>query len=131
MGITRLAAWVCFGFVAVLSLLPSAEMVRTSFGGHVEHAMAYAVLAALMRLGYPAWGAGRLVLALVAYAGLLECMQNFSPGRGPAVADWLASSAGVLIGVGVACWAAGWISAVGHRMGRRSVIYRDRRTSDG
>ncbi len=105
-GITRLAAWLCLGVVAVLSLLPSAEMVRTSLGGHVEHAMAYAGLAALMRLGYPAPGIGRLVLALVAYAGLLECLQNFSPGRGPAVADWLASSIGILIGSGVAHWAA-------------------------
>lgn len=106
-GITRLAAWICFGVVALLSLLPSAELVRTSLGGHVEHAMAYAGLAALMRLGYPAPGLGRLVLVLVIYAGLLEYLQNFSPGRSPAVADWLASSVGVLIGGCVVHWATG------------------------
>lgn len=100
----RLAAWGCVGLLAVLSLLPAEEMVRTSLGGHVEHAMAYAGTALLARLGYREHKAGWAVLALVTYVGALEYLQHFSAGRSPAVEDWLAGSIGVLIGSGTAHW---------------------------
>jgi VanZ family protein len=35
-------------------------------------------------------------------AAVLEVLQTFSPGRHPAAEDWLASSAGVLLGIGAA-----------------------------
>jgi VanZ family protein len=41
-------------------------------------------------------------LRLLVYAAVLECLQNFSPGRNPAVGDWLASSSGSLVGSTVA-----------------------------
>jgi len=96
----RPIGWGCVGLIAVLSLLPGHEMVRTSLGGHIEHAVAYAGTAALLRLGYPARGK-RIAFGLVLYAGLLELLQNFSPGRHPAVPDWLASSTGALVGIAV------------------------------
>lgn len=106
----RLMAWGCVGLLAVLSLLPSDEVVRTSLSGHVEHAMAYAGTAFLARLGYRehkvAWG----VVTLIIYAGILEYLQHFSVGRSPAVEDWVASSAGVLVGCGAAQWITLWIS---------------------
>lgn len=107
----RLLAWVCVGLLAVLSLLPAEEMVRTSLSGHVEHAMAYAGTALLLRLGYPEHKVWRTALALVLYAGMLEYLQHYSPGRGPTVADWLASSTGVPIGLGGA-------HVVGRMLGR-------------
>jgi hypothetical protein len=98
----RLAAWGCVGLVALLSLLPAEAMVRTSLGGHVEHAIAYAGTAVLLRLGYPEQGFRRVVIPLVAYAGLLEYLQHFSPGRTAAGEDWLSSSIGVVVGSSVA-----------------------------
>ena len=100
----RLAAWGCVGLLALLSLLPGREIARTSLGGHVEHALAYAGTALLARLGYPEREPARGILALVLYAGLLEWLQRFAVGRSSAVEDWLASCLGVLIGIAVAHW---------------------------
>jgi VanZ family protein len=94
-------AWGCVILIAVLSLLPAEEMVRTRLGGYIEHATAYAGTAFLIGLSYPTWRWKRIATALVIYAGVLELLQKFSPGRHPAVLDWLSSSAGGLIGIAV------------------------------
>ena len=39
---------------------------------------------------------------LVVYAGVLEPLQHFSPGRHPGLDGWLASSFGVMAGIGLA-----------------------------
>ena len=93
----RPAAWGCVILLAILSLLPAEEMVRTSLGGHIEHATAYAGTAFVIGRSYPSWGWKRIATALVIYAGVLELLQTFSPGRHPAVLDWLSSSAGALM----------------------------------
>ena len=97
--VLRPVAWGCVVLLAVLSLLPAEEMVRTSLGGHMEHATAYAGTALLIGLSYPAHRWKRIAAGLVAYAGVLELLQNFSPGRHPAILDWLSSSTGALIGL--------------------------------
>lgn len=96
----RASAWGCVALLAILSLLPAEEMVRTGLSGYVEHAVAYAGTALLLRLGHPEHKPWRTAAALVIYAGLLEYLQHYSPGRTPAVESWLASSVGVPIGVG-------------------------------
>lgn len=95
----RPIGWGCVIMLAVLSLLPAEEMVRTSVGGHVEHTIAYAGTAFLLGLTYPTWDWKRIAIALMSYAGILELLQNFAPGRHPAVLDWLSSSIGGLIGI--------------------------------
>jgi VanZ family protein len=96
-GIARAAGWACIVLLAMLSLLPADEMVRTTLGGQLEHASAYAGTAVLLELAYrrPV----RIAVALLSYAAILELLQHFSPGRHPAVADWIASSVGALAGV--------------------------------
>ncbi len=101
-AVFRAAAWGCVALLAALSLLPADEMVRTGVSGRVEHAVAYAGTALLAGLGYRARGLGRVTTALVAYAAALELLQDLSPGRRSAIGDWLASSGGVLLGIGVA-----------------------------
>lgn len=98
----RLLAWGCVGLLAVLSLLPAEEVVRTGWGGYVEHVLAYAGTALLMRLGHPGRKAWWIAGGLVAYAGLLEFLQHYSPGRTPAIEGWLTSSFGALVGTGIA-----------------------------
>ena len=73
--------------------------VRTGIGGHFEHALAYAGTAFLLRLSYPDWGWQKPAIGLVIYAGALEVLQSMSAGRHPAVEDWLAGAAGVLVGI--------------------------------
>ncbi|KAA5614644.1 VanZ family protein [Rhodovastum atsumiense] len=92
----RIAGWACIVVIAVLSLLPAEEMVRTSLGGLIEHALAYAGTTLLLGLSYRR--PFRISAAMVAYAAVLEPLQALSPGRNPAVADWAASSVGALIG---------------------------------
>jgi VanZ family protein len=72
-------------------------MVRTGLRGHIEHAMAYAGTAVLIGWTYPTWEWKPIATALVIYAGILELLQNFSPGRHPTILDWLSSSTGVLM----------------------------------
>jgi VanZ family protein len=99
--VLRPIAWCCVILLAVLSLLPAEEMVRTSLGGHIEHAIAYAGTTFLIGLTYPTWEWKRIASPMVIYAGILELLQNFSLGRHPAVLDWLSSSVGALIGITV------------------------------
>ena len=48
--VLRLPAWGCVILLAVLSLLPAEEMVRTGVDGHLEHVIAYAGTAFLFGL---------------------------------------------------------------------------------
>jgi VanZ family protein len=93
--------WVCVVLLAVLSLTPREEIepVRTDLPGQVEHIIAYAGSAAIAMAAYgltrsPVWIIGWFWL----YAVVLEYLQNFSPGRNPAVVDFAASAFGALCG---------------------------------
>ncbi len=86
--VLRPVAWSCVILLAVLSLLSAEEMVRTSLGGHIEHATAYAGTTFLPGLSYPAWDRKRIAAALVVYAGIHHRASNLeqqlrSAGRPP------------------------------------------------
>jgi VanZ family protein len=95
-------------------------MMRTGFPGQLEHFAAYAGSGAVAMAGYGLNRGGvRVVGCFWLFAGILEYLQHFSPGRHPALADFAASAAGALCGgVAVAllwrCSSAvlGWRSAV-------------------
>ena len=97
----RVLAWCCVIILGVLSLLPAAEMVRTNLPGEVEHFIAYAGSAVIAVVGY-GWirGSMRIVGSFCIYAGILEYLQHYSPGRHPAIADFVVSSLGALCGGG-------------------------------
>jgi VanZ family protein len=88
-------------------------MVRTGFPGQLEHFAAYAGSGAIAMAGYglnrrATWVIGGFWL----YAGILEYLQHFSPGRHPAFEDLAASALGALCGgiVVVLLWR--WRSAM-------------------
>ena len=93
----RTATWVCVTILAVLSLLPGKDMLRSGLPGHIEHFIAYAGTGMVATAAYGPPNL-RTVMLLWAYAGLLEYLQRFSPGRHPAVADFLSSALGALCG---------------------------------
>jgi VanZ family protein len=99
----RILTWCCVAVLALLSLLPAQEMVRTGFPGELEHFVAYAGSAAIAIAGYGvSWGVTRIIGCFWLYAGLLEYLQHFSPGRHPSIGDFAMSALGVLCGgVGV------------------------------
>ena len=95
----RFLTWVCVGLLGLLSMLPAQDMVRTGLTGPLEHFAAYAGSGAIAMAGYGLnRGAVRVIGCFWVYAGILEYLQHFSPGRNPAVVDFAASALGVLCG---------------------------------
>jgi VanZ family protein len=95
----RVLTWCCVALLAVLSLLPAQDMARTGLPGRLEHFIAYAGSAAIAMTAY---GASRGIAQIIAgywlYAGILEYLQHFSPGRHPSLWDFAASAFGALCG---------------------------------
>ena len=75
------------------------DAVRTNLPGQVEHIIAYAGATAIAMAGY---GVDRHPARIIGwfwlYAGVLEFLQNFSPGRDPKLVDFAASALGALCG---------------------------------
>ena len=108
---SRLAfAGALLGFT-VLALLPAERLPPLSvfdWWDKAQHALAFAVLAVLARLGWPQVPAWRWCLALVAYGVLIELAQAATSWRHGSVADALADAVGVVAGLGVvALWGLG------------------------
>jgi VanZ family protein len=97
MTLIRVLTWCCVILLAVLSLLPAQQMVRTGLSGRVEHFVAYAGSAAIAMAGYGASrGSVQIIGGFWVYAAILEYLQQFSPGRHPAIEDFAASALGSL-----------------------------------
>jgi len=106
---SRILAWSCILAVAFLSLIPAEQMLRTGFNGRAEHVLAYAATGFVTGLAFAERGLLRTILALLAYAGGLEYLQRFSPGRISSIEDFMFSGTGVLVGVGALALLARWL----------------------
>ena len=106
----QVLTWFCVILLAVLSLLPAQEMVRTGLPGRLEHFVAYAGSAAVAMVGYgPSQGVVWIIGCFWLYGGILEYLQHFSPGRHSSIWDFAASALGALCGglaVAVLLWRA-------------------------
>jgi VanZ family protein len=98
----RLACASALIVLAVLSLLPSDGLPRTELGGHWDHILAYASTALVFAISahWRSWPI--MLLALIAYAGVLEALQSFVPGRTAQICDFCYSAIGVVGGFIVA-----------------------------
>src|SRR6516165_9865705 len=95
----RALTWGCVILLAILSLLPDQQMVRTGLPGRFEHFIAYAGSAAIAVAGYGAARGGlQIIGGFWVYAAILEYLQHFSPGRHPAIRGFAASALGALCG---------------------------------
>jgi hypothetical protein len=106
--VSRVLTWCGIIFLAVLSLLPgralvalsllpAMKMARTVLPGPVEHFVAYAGVAAFAMVGYgSSQGGGRIIGGLCVYAGILEYIRQFSPGRHPSFGKFTGSALGAL-----------------------------------
>ena len=95
----RVLTWCCLVLLAILSLLPAQQMVRTGLPSRLEHFVAYAGSAAIAMAGYGASRGGTQIIGgFWVCAGILEYLQHFSPGRHPAIEDFAASALGALCG---------------------------------
>src|SRR5262245_6485082 len=80
-------AWTSAIALALLSLLPVVHVPRTHVGGHLEHFLAYAGAAVFVAMATSERGILRIGSALIAYAGVLEFLQRYSPGRTSSISD--------------------------------------------
>jgi VanZ family protein len=106
----KVATWSCVALLALLSLLPAEDIVRTGLRGQFEHFIAYAGAGTIAALAYSRTAAWRLAAMFAAYAALLEIGQNFAPGRHPALIDAAASALGAAAGILLARAARRWPS---------------------
>lgn len=98
--LAQLALWVSVLVVAYLAFLPSVDPPGVSWD-KANHLIAFAVMAWLADLGWPAkrqaplrWG------LLLAYGLLIEAVQHFLPLRHFSLLDWLADGLGLLVYLG-------------------------------
>jgi hypothetical protein len=89
----RVLTWCCIIFLApltllpgrafvALGLLPAIKTVRSVVPAYVGHFAAYAAVSALAMAVYsPRRGGAPIIGGLWLYAGVLEYLQHFSPGR--------------------------------------------------
>lgn len=85
--------------IAVLSLLPANAAVTTGWNDKVEHALAFAVLAALARLGWRTSPAFVTLGLCVFYGVVIELAQTLSPGRYADIWDVGADTIGATLGI--------------------------------
>ena len=81
----------------VLSLMPASLSLPSTGWDKSNHMLGFAVLAVL---GHFAWPGRRwpMLLGLLAYGGLIEVLQSFTPDRFAEVGDLVADGAGLLAG---------------------------------
>ena len=85
----------------VLSLAPLSIVLPTTGWDKGNHALGFAVLGLLGQWAWP--GRTAVVLtALLAYGGLIELLQSFTPDRSAEAVDLLADWVGLLVGAGLA-----------------------------
>jgi VanZ family protein len=95
----RILTWFYVILLAVLSLMPAQDMVRTDIPGQLEHFVAYAGSAGIAIAGYGRRrGTMRVISLIWIYAGILEYLQHFSAGRHPSIVDFAASALGAVFG---------------------------------
>ena len=113
--IVKIAGSLAVIALAVLSLVPRELRPHTGAPGPVEHLAAYAIVGALLAFGYHKRSQPFIIaLSLLLYASILEIAQIWVPGRNPQFSDFVASSAGALIGSVLA-----WIGLrAGHLTGK-------------
>jgi VanZ family protein len=96
-----LARWLSVAAVVtltVLSVLPGYDRPHTGASGNLEHFVAYAITANLLAVGFPALRAWRIIACLSVAAAAFEVLQIWIPGRTAGPDNWIASTAGALIG---------------------------------
>jgi VanZ family protein len=98
-SILRFAPWLALFAIAVLSLVPGEARPHTGMPGQAEHFLAYFLTALVLgiRVGTSVYCIPT-TLALCAYAGAMEILQIWIPGRNAQFIDFAASSFGAFSG---------------------------------
>ena len=101
--VTKILRWlgsIAVILLAILSLLPGEHRPNVLVSGQADHLVAYALSSVTLIGGY--WHSHRnitIALSLTLYAGLLETLQLWVPGRVGQFSDFAMSTLGVWVGL--------------------------------
>ena len=103
----QLLLFVLIGVVCYLALTPAPPKNLSLGWDKANHAAAFAALTLSACFGFPGSrrGVGTMLIALLAFGGLIEILQAYVPGRDSDWADLLADAVGILCGVVPALYA--------------------------
>ena len=91
--------WCCLTGVLVLSLMPAGVRLPDTGWDKSNHLLAFCALACTGLMAYPKRPA-ILLASLLAYGGMIEVLQSFTPDRMAEWADLLADALGLALGWG-------------------------------
>ena len=98
----RGAFWACALAVLVLALMPPTPRMPSTGWDKSNHLLAFGTLALLGRRAWPRRAVAWLAGLLLAYGGLIEILQSFTPDRSAEWADLLADALGIGCGLALA-----------------------------
>src|SRR5215510_3559111 len=96
--LSKASAWLLVVAITVLSVVPSTSRPITPAAHDVEHFLIYLATGSAFGLGYPR-GPLTLAMGLVAFAGPVEFVQLFIPGRHSRLSDFMIDAVAVCLGV--------------------------------
>jgi VanZ family protein len=103
--VARAGALVCLVLIAALSLWPGDWQNGVPMNNHSHHFAAYLGTALVLSFALPRRVSPIVgLVVLLAYSGLMEMLQQFSPGRDPKLSDAIFSSLGAVPGVAISAW---------------------------
>ena len=106
----RWAFWTCTLGVMVLALMPTVPHMPTTGWDKTNHLLAFTVLAVLGRWAYPD-RMRLLLMGLLAYGGLIDVLQSFTPHRFGEWSDLLGNGLGLVLGSVLTALSRRWPSA--------------------
>ncbi|MHB8886504.1 MAG: VanZ family protein [Methylovirgula sp.] len=98
----RVAPWLAIGLVGIISLVPGRWRPHTDLPGPAEHFLAYALAGFVLATQTRSIGGRAVALVFIGvFAGSLEILQKWIPGRDPQFIDFVTSTAGACCGMAV------------------------------
>jgi hypothetical protein len=98
LAVIRLAFWLVIFMLILLTVVPPTIRPGTGTSHHIEHFASFALAGSLYYLGYAGHLAPRL-FAAVLFAGGLEVLQMFVPGRHARLLDLVMDALGACTGI--------------------------------
>ncbi len=95
----RVAAWFLAIAIVVLSLVPRDLRPETELPHYLEHFLIFFATGIAFGVGYGRRNLGLLATLLFLFAGLVEVMQLFQPGRHARISDFLIDTFALWVGL--------------------------------
>jgi VanZ family protein len=97
----RIAAWVLALAIVILSIVPAEFRPQTSMPHQFEHFAIFFATGVAFMCGY-SQRALKVAIALVVFAGMIEIVQIYVPGRHARLSDFIVDAAALCAGLALA-----------------------------